>query len=71
VSISSACIFGAVGDLDEGLALVLAVEHPDERLRGVFQAVRDVLAPVDVSVRHPAQEPGGRFVVAVRVIEDE
>ena len=39
--------------------------------RGVLQPFGDVLAPVDVSVRHPLQEPGGGFVIAVRVVEDE
>src|SRR6266702_321743 len=62
---------GAFGDLDEGFALVLAVEHPDECPRGVCEALRDVLAPTDVPVRHPVRKPEGSFVITVRVVEDE
>src|SRR5258706_11982945 len=62
---------GALGDLDESFALVLAVEHSDECPRSVLQAFGDVLTPADVSVRHPVRESEGRFVVAVCVIEDE
>src|SRR6202046_3804065 len=44
--------------LDDELAEVLALKQADERSRGVFQAVDDVLAVLERSVLPPAGRPG-------------